>query len=225
MIEVKEDCYSNIDKQHEVVMTDVSKPVGVSNSGVTLDCIEILNDKYNEFFSQCQQSLNSRFSFSSSTIAWLEMIIVDVSLRNRDRFTIIWPILKNYYLKVLSGSCVKLSYIAERRIVGLMKICTRMLSREHYCGEILDVMGKVFARTTHAEHIPNIITNTITASPSTVELESELNSNTNDTCPPSTISKQHTFHPMSNALLMQFSNQVRTCDCQQLLAKMHTSQR
>ena len=198
VIEVKEDVFTVVmDNTHEVMDNTLMTITGVTGlSGCSrqqqqqqqaLDSIQVVNGKYDEFFSQCRQSLNSRFSFSSSTIAWLEMIVVDVSLRNRDRFNIIWPILKHHYLKVLSGSYVKLSYIAERRIVGLMKICTRMLSREHYSGEILEVMGKVFART---------------------NLESELLISSIDTSLPLAL-KQQTFHPMSNSLLLHFSSQVR----------------
>jgi len=205
VIEVKEDMLTVVGNTNESIN---SSDVVMTVTGVTglsgrqhqqaLDSVEFINSKYVEFFSQCRQSLNSRFSFSSSTIAWLEMILVDVSLRNRDRFNIIWPILKHHYLKVLSGSYVKLSYISERRIVGLMKICTRMLSREHYSGEILEVMGKVFARTTHSDHHVSI---------ASTDLESKLISSIDANLP--LASKQQTFHPMSNSLLLHFSSQVR----------------
>lgn len=209
VIEVKEDEFTVVGNNTHEVMIDPSTDMmmmmrvdtgvtGLSGRQQTLDFIEILNGKYVEFFSQCRQSLNSRFSFSSSTIAWLEMILVDVSLRNRDRFNIIWPILKHHYLKVLSGSYVKLSYIAERRIVGLMKICTRMLSREHYSGEILEVMGKVFARTTtHSDHHSAI---------ASTDLVTDLISSIDGTLP--FPSKQQIFHPMSSSLLLHFSSQV-----------------
>ena len=83
--------------------------------------------------------------------------------------------------------------------VGLMKICTRMLSREHYSGEILEVMGKVFARTTHSDHHTTI---------ASTNLESELLISSIDTSLPLAL-KQQTFHPMSNSLLLHFSSQVR----------------
>jgi len=73
-----------------------------------------------------------------------------------------------------------------------------MLSREHYSGEILEVMGKVFARTAHSDHHVSI---------ASTDLESKLISSIDANLPLAL--KQQTFHPMSNSLLLHFSSQVR----------------
>ncbi|KAJ1390138.1 hypothetical protein B484DRAFT_439804, partial [Ochromonadaceae sp. CCMP2298] len=85
-------------------------------------------------------------ALSAPTVSWLEMILVEVSLRNRDRFTSFWPILKAHYLRTLTGPHVRLSYTTERRAAGLLKICTRMISRDHLSGSILEIMGMIFAQ-------------------------------------------------------------------------------
>jgi hypothetical protein len=51
---------------------------------------------------------------SASSIAWLEMMLVELSLRNRDRFAICWPILKAHYQKCLGNHFTQLSYVSER---------------------------------------------------------------------------------------------------------------
>eukprot|EP01037_Dinobryon_pediforme_P019177 gene19177-19550_t len=81
-------------------------------------------------------------------VSWLEMLLVEVALRNRDRFASIWPLLRDHYTRTIgpkSVSMANLSYIAERRVVGLLKVSTRMISREHYAKEILQLLGDVFA--------------------------------------------------------------------------------
>jgi hypothetical protein len=54
-------------------------------------------------------------SITASSISWLEMMIVEISLRNRDRFAIIWPILKSHYIKTLGDPYeLPINYITER---------------------------------------------------------------------------------------------------------------
>lgn len=98
------------------------------------------------FLAESHSALAVKHSFSSSSVAWLEMVLVEISLRNRDRFGTFWPILKHHYIRVLSGPLVTLSYVTERRVLGLLKICTRMMSRDHFSGAILELMGRIFAR-------------------------------------------------------------------------------
>jgi hypothetical protein len=60
-------------------------------------------------------SLRRIHSFTSAaSISWLEMILVEISLRNRDRFSLYWPVLKLHYQKCLGTNFTKLSYVAER---------------------------------------------------------------------------------------------------------------
>ena len=84
-------------------------------------------------------------SISHSSVAWLEMLVVDVALRNRDRFVLIWPILELHYTRTL---CVvsSISYLHERRIVGLLKIATRMISRYNLSESLIRLLGCVFIR-------------------------------------------------------------------------------
>lgn len=85
-------------------------------------------------------------SISHSSVAWLEMLVVDVALRNRDRFVLIWPILELHYTRTLCVSNT-ISYVYERRIVGLLKIATRMISRYNLSESLIRLLGCVFIRT------------------------------------------------------------------------------
>lgn len=54
-------------------------------------------------------------NITSSSIAWMEMMLVDISLRNRDRFSSIWPSLQRHYSTSLHRDRgFQLSYVAER---------------------------------------------------------------------------------------------------------------
>jgi hypothetical protein len=52
-------------------------------------------------------------SLSSSSVSWLEMLLVETALRNRDRFALLWPILSSHYRSCF-GSERELSYPLER---------------------------------------------------------------------------------------------------------------
>ena len=103
---------------------------------------------------ECEYSVSSPQMFSTSCIAWLEMVLVEVALRNRDRFHALWPLLRNHFIRTLSSPAsdcaVPLSYVTERRATGLLKISARMLSREHCADNILDLLGGLFAYPTQS---------------------------------------------------------------------------
>lgn len=84
-------------------------------------------------------------SMSASSIAWLEMVLVELALRNRDRFQVCWPTLRAHYLRSLGSNSFKLSYVAERQMSGVLKLVARMLSRDHYAGTMIELLGKIFA--------------------------------------------------------------------------------
>eukprot|EP01039_Chlorochromonas_danica_P002473 gene2473-2708_t len=84
-------------------------------------------------------------SISASSMSWLEMVLVDLALRNRDRFQICWSILRLHYLRSLGSSSFKLSYVTERQLSGMLKIIARMLSRDHYAATMIELLGKVLA--------------------------------------------------------------------------------
>jgi hypothetical protein len=81
---------------------------------------------------------------SAASAAWLENILVDIALRNRERLMIIWPLLRAHYVNTLSHGVVVTSYITERRIQGLLKLTARLLSREHLASILVELLGQVF---------------------------------------------------------------------------------
>eukprot|EP01038_Epipyxis_sp_PR26KG_P004477 gene4477-6328_t len=118
-----------------------------SNNAELLEVDQHVKSKeaLSKLYVQSQKSFcESNKPISASSVAWLEMIIVEVALRNRDRFGSFWPILKQHYLKTLIGSNVTLSYITERRVCGLLKIVARMISRDQHSAELLELLGKLF---------------------------------------------------------------------------------
>lgn len=164
------------------------------------DYIEVSNISCKDLLSSCHNVIVSKCLFSSATIAWLEIVLVEVSLRNRDRFSIIWPSLKNHYLKVLSSTYAKFSYITERRIVGLLRVCTRMVSRDNYSAEIIEFMGRIFARSIYRD-----INETVT-------LPVSLNYSHSDISITSVTNLQNDLI-VSNGFMYRFSNQVIFEDC------------
>jgi hypothetical protein len=84
---------------------------------------------------------------SRASIAWLELLVVEIAIRNRDRFALLWPILSSHYLRSLGNTkeiCV--DYILERRVTGLLKIAVKMFSREHLTSSIIDVLQNAFVK-------------------------------------------------------------------------------
>ena len=66
---------------------------------------------------------------SPASCAWFELILYEITIRNRDRFHLIWPVLEKHYSKCISN-CYILSYPLERRVISIFKIAIRMLSRD-----------------------------------------------------------------------------------------------
>lgn len=115
---------------------------------------------------------------SSASIAWLEQLLVETAVRNRDRFIVIWPLLAEHYRQTLVPLSVMASYpvttnqlsitstrvsraieledgielnvisqvdyAAERRVIGLFKIATRMIGREQALDSLIEVLGQIF---------------------------------------------------------------------------------
>jgi hypothetical protein len=80
---------------------------------------------------------------SASSIAWLEMILADIALRNRDRFHLIWPALSKHYFDSLN-SVSQVDYCVERKVVGLFKIAEKVVSRPTYSVPIIALLDKLF---------------------------------------------------------------------------------
>ena len=59
--------------------------------------------------------LATKIGISSSSASWLEMVIVDVILRNRDRFGVLWATFESHYIRSLCG-CDVFSYKSERLV-------------------------------------------------------------------------------------------------------------
>lgn len=154
-----------------------------------------------------QSALNSRHSFSSSTVAWLEMVLVEVSLRNRDRFHTFWPILRHHYVRVLSGPHVALSYVTERRVLGVLKICTRMISRDHFSGTILELLGRIFAR--HGPPAGLLAAQKGSGAPA---LQSLSRDRDRDETAEDGYTLKPPYSPMTSQVLSQLTNQVHCTD-------------
>ena len=75
---------------------------------------------------------------SASSVCWLEMILASVCARNRDRFSILWPLMSTHYRNTLLNA-KKLTYSFERRVTGLLKITARAMVREAHTAQILEV--------------------------------------------------------------------------------------
>lgn len=77
-------------------------------------------------------------SVSANSVSWLEMMLASVCARNRDRFTILWPLMSLHYRNTLLNA-KKLTYSFERRVTGLLKITARAMVRDAYTAQILDL--------------------------------------------------------------------------------------
>lgn len=59
------------------------------------------------------ETINALPSVSFPTETWMEMVLVEIALRNRERFHVLWPVLAAHYRSTLRD-CVELSYSSER---------------------------------------------------------------------------------------------------------------
>ena len=80
---------------------------------------------------------------SAATIAWLENVLVEVILRNRDRFTLLWPILSTHYSAGLCPTST-LSYAVERRVVGIFQVVERLMVRSGQVQPLLAILARFF---------------------------------------------------------------------------------
>jgi len=81
---------------------------------------------------------------SPASCAWFELILYEITIRNRDRFHLIWPVLEKHYTKCISN-CYILSYPLERRVISIFKIAIRMLSRDAVLSRsIISLIGGLF---------------------------------------------------------------------------------
>lgn len=94
---------------------------------------------------------------TEASSAWLEMVLVEATMRNRDRFSLIWPMISAHYSRSfcqdesivtssshLEGHPVIISHSIDRRVTGLFKIATRMLSRSQLSGPIIHLLSSIF---------------------------------------------------------------------------------
>ena len=83
---------------------------------------------------------------SESSRCWLEMILVQTTLQNNERFALLWPLISAHYSKMLGReSHVPFDYSTERRVVGLFKIASKMLgTKKTYSASILALIGSIF---------------------------------------------------------------------------------
>lgn len=101
---------------------------------------------------------------TEASSAWLEMVLVEATLRNRDRLSLIWPMISTHYSRPFfedesilasvqhsEGHPVILSHSIDRRVCGVFKIATRMLSRQQLCNPIINLLYSVFGQVSN-EH-------------------------------------------------------------------------
>lgn len=89
------------------------------------------------FFGAVTEIVCAGDSVSKASVAWYEMLLVEVALRNRDRFGSLWPILSQHYARTLSEKQTHLSYVIERYAflfdvsMQLTTICLSQARRGH----------------------------------------------------------------------------------------------
>lgn len=101
---------------------------------------------------------------SEASSAWLEMVLVEAALRNRDRMSLIWPMISAHYSRpfgedesiitsssYLEGHPVILSHSIDRRVTGVFKLATRLLSRSQLCGPIIHLLADIFGQQATTE--------------------------------------------------------------------------
>ena len=137
----------------EIDQTSLSS-ITLSRSSVCEDSgIASINksaEKLEDFISSVSRNIPPP---SESSRSWLEMILVETSLRNRDRFSLLWPHISSHYGRTLGrlgptstpDAIIKFNYTTERRVVGIFKIATRMLARKKVSSSLLDLLGSFFA--------------------------------------------------------------------------------
>lgn len=160
-----------------------------------LDNSECFNRMVLVLCNECEASVYASQCFSTSSIAWLEMLLIEVSLRNRDRFTLVWPQLKGHYVRGLSGRQVALSYVTERRVTGLLKVSARLIGRESHADTILDYLGQMFALRSDVQR---------------VDVGGEGSSATASAAAKVKDAALRCFPPIPSNILIELSNQVRT---------------
>jgi hypothetical protein len=101
---------------------------------------------------------------TEASSAWLEMLLVEAALRNRDRMSLIWPMISAHYSRPFSddesivtssshleGHPVILSHSIDRRVAGVFKIATRLLSRNQLSGPIIHLLATIFGQQEHSQ--------------------------------------------------------------------------
>ena len=90
-----------------------------AQSGLTLSCGEVAAAAVDNLTQQLWR--RKKPALSAAAVSWLEVLLVDVALRNRDRFSVVWPLLRDHYKRTLfgaedGGGSIQLSYITERYV-------------------------------------------------------------------------------------------------------------
>ncbi len=95
------------------------------------------------FMEQCNRQLDFSKILSFASASWLEAVLVEVVLRNRDRFNLCWPIVLSHYSSTICDSNFSLSRVAELQLNGVLKLSVRLLARENCMSALLDFLGKL----------------------------------------------------------------------------------
>lgn len=124
---VESDQRGDFDFQVSQGFTTSPEPAAAApHSSFTLSCGEVAAAAVDKLTQQLRR--HRRPALSAAAVSWLEVLLVDVALRNRDRFSVVWPLLRDHYKRTLSGAgdggaaSIKLSYITERYVEAISGI-------------------------------------------------------------------------------------------------------
>eukprot|EP00596_Hydrurales_sp_CCMP1899_P004941 CAMPEP_0119047238 /NCGR_PEP_ID=MMETSP1177-20130426/51980_1 /TAXON_ID=2985 /ORGANISM="Ochromonas sp, Strain CCMP1899" /LENGTH=1905 /DNA_ID=CAMNT_0007021581 /DNA_START=110 /DNA_END=5824 /DNA_ORIENTATION=- len=82
-------------------------------------------------------SAYSRVGVSASSVSWLENILVEASLRNRDRLSLLWDSLSMHYEMTIQNAAI-LTYSLERRVTAVFTLSARIINRDVFTAPILE---------------------------------------------------------------------------------------
>jgi hypothetical protein len=75
---------------------------------------------------------------SASSVSWLENILVEASLRNRDRLSLLWDSLSMHYEMTIQNAAI-LTYSLERRVTAVFTLSARIINRDVFTAPILEI--------------------------------------------------------------------------------------
>ena len=69
--------------------------------------------------------------------------LVDVAIRNRDRISLLWPILAAHLDCIFENASTFPVVLVERTVIGLLRLCIRLVHKEETVAEISQYLAKL----------------------------------------------------------------------------------